>query len=95
MLGRGGQKTALQGLTRAAAQVRLLTMARKPAKPTITELLRESLTEADSLSAVARATGVQKASLIRFVSRRQSLRLDMADKLAAHFEIEVRRKRRT
>ncbi len=64
-------------------------MTRK-SKPTMTELLREALTEADSLYAVAKATGVQKASLIRFVSGRQSLRLDIADRLATFFNIESR-----
>lgn len=55
----------------------------------MTEWLRESLQEAESLNGVAVATGVQKASLIRFVSGRQSLRLDLADKLAQHFGIKV------
>lgn len=60
----------------------------------MTELLRDALAEAESLYAVAKATCVQKASLIRFLRGEQSLRLDMADKLAAHFGIESRRKRR-
>lgn len=62
--------------------------------PTMTDLLRRALAEAESLNSVAVATGVQKASLIRFLRREQSLRLDMADKLAAHFGIECRRVRR-
>ncbi|MBI4717165.1 MAG: hypothetical protein HY763_05115 [Planctomycetes bacterium] len=61
---------------------------------TMTELLREALREADSLYGVAKATGVQKASLIRFVSGRQSLRLDMADRLAAHFGVKCERRNR-
>lgn len=67
-------------------------MPRKSAKPTMTELLREVLAEAESVNSVANATGVQKASLIRFLRGEQSLRLDLADKLAAHFEIELKRK---
>jgi len=62
-------------------------MARKGTQTTITELLRAALAEADSLYGVAKATGVQKASLIRFLRGEQSLRLDMADKLAAYFSL--------
>lgn len=71
--------------------MRIVTM--KP-EPTMTDLLREALAEAESLNSVAVATGVQKASLIRFLRGEQSLRLDMADRLAAHFGIQSRRVRR-
>ena len=57
----------------------------------MTGLLREALKGADSLYAVAKASGVQKASLLRFLRGDQSLRLDLADKLAAYFGIECRR----
>lgn len=57
----------------------------------MTELLREALTDAESLYGVAKATGVEKASLIRFLRGEQSLRLDMADRLAAHLGIQCRR----
>lgn len=59
---------------------------------TMTQLLREAMTkqEAPSLYAVAKATGTQKASLGRFVSGKQSLRLDLADRLADYFGIESR-----
>ncbi len=60
----------------------------------MTDLLRKALAEAESLNSVAVATGVQKASLIRFLRGEQSLRLDLADKLAAYFGIECRRMRR-
>jgi plasmid maintenance system antidote protein VapI len=60
----------------------------------MTELLRQALTKSESLYAVAKATGVQKTSLIRFVRADQSIRLDMADRLAAHFNIECTRKGR-
>lgn len=68
-------------------------MASKPDK-TMTELLREALAGADSLRAVERATGVKNPSLVRFVQGKQSLRLDMADRLAAYFGIECRPTRR-
>jgi len=61
----------------------------------MTELLREALAECDeSLRAVARAAGCHHPSLVRFMAGKQSLRLDIADKLAAYFGIECRRKRR-
>ena len=60
----------------------------------MTELLKEALAEVESLRAVERATGVKNPSLVRFLQGKQSLRLDLADKLAAHFGIESRRTRR-
>ncbi|MGD8452205.1 MAG: hypothetical protein PVJ57_10340 [Phycisphaerae bacterium] len=65
-----------------------------PTHKTMTQLLRESLAEADSIRGVAKATGLTHVSLVRFVNGGQSLRLDLADKLAAHFGIECRRVRR-
>jgi len=60
----------------------------------MTDLLREALTRSASLRAVERATGVKRQSLMKFARGRQSLRLDKADALAAHFRIECRRKGR-
>lgn len=65
-------------------------MAKRREVVTITELLRAALKDADSLYGVAKATGVQQASLIRFLRGDQSLRLDVADKLAVHLGIECR-----
>jgi hypothetical protein len=59
----------------------------------MTELLREAITEAESIRGVARATGLDHASLLRFMAG-GSLRLDLADKLAAHLGI-VSTKRKT
>jgi len=61
---------------------------------TLSDLLREALREAPSIRAVARAAGVQRASLIRFRDGRQTLALDAADRLALHFGITHRRPRR-
>ncbi len=36
-----------------------------------------------------RETGVARASIMRFVRGSQSLRLDMAERLAAHFGLEL------
>jgi plasmid maintenance system antidote protein VapI len=43
-----------------------------------------------SLYAIAAATGLKRPSLSRFMSGKQSLRLDMADKLAAYFGLELK-----
>ncbi len=60
----------------------------------LSELLRAELNEAESLAAVERATGIKRQSLATFLRRESTLRLDAADKLAAHFGIESRRVRR-
>ena len=60
----------------------------------MTELLRQAMREADSIRGVAKATGLDHASMLRFTNGEQSLRLDLADQLAAHFDIECRRIRR-
>jgi plasmid maintenance system antidote protein VapI len=72
-------------------------MDKKPAsraskkRISISEALREALREADSLYAVHHATDVPKASIIRFLRGEQSLRLDMADRLAEHFNLSLRK----
>jgi plasmid maintenance system antidote protein VapI len=66
----------------------------KTPDPTMTRLLREALAErGESLRAVADATGVNHVSILRFLAGKQSLRLDMADRLAVHFGIKVSRPR--
>jgi len=62
---------------------------KKGTPKTMTEVLREALDAAPSIRGVAREAGLCHASLIRFAAGKRSLRLDMADKLAAHFKIEV------
>jgi plasmid maintenance system antidote protein VapI len=44
--------------------------------------------------ALERETGLTRASIMRFVAGKQSLRLDMADRLAAYFGLELKRKTR-
>jgi plasmid maintenance system antidote protein VapI len=68
-----------------------ITVLKKKRNPTLTELLRQSLAEAESLRGVARATGLKHPSLLKFLRGEQSLRLDLADKLAEHFGIESHR----
>lgn len=61
---------------------------------TMSELLRAAIAEAESLNAIQRATGIKRQSLATFLRGESTLRLDAADKLAAHFGIECRRMRR-
>lgn len=59
-------------------------------KKSMTEALRQCIVESsEAYSALERATGVKRASIMRFVRGETSLRLDLADKLAAHFGLEV------
>jgi len=62
-------------------------------KAPISNLLRQTIAESGvSYNALQKATGVTRASMMRFVRGDQSLRLDMADRLAAYFDLELRRK---
>jgi len=61
----------------------------------MTELLRAALAEGrESLNAIQRATGIKRQSLATFLRGESTLRLDAADKLAAHFGIVIRPGRR-
>ena len=65
----------------------------------ISDLLRQTIARAveegrTNYKALERDTGVTRASIMRFVRGSQSLRLDMADRLAAHFGLELRPKRK-
>ena len=61
----------------------------------MTEILRGAIeTSGVPYLELERETGVRRASISRFVRGETSLRLDIADRLAAYFGIEVRHKRR-
>jgi plasmid maintenance system antidote protein VapI len=65
----------------------------------ITALLQRTVRAAveggrTSYKALERATGLSRASIMRFVRGAQSLRLDMADRLAVFFGLELRAKRK-
>jgi plasmid maintenance system antidote protein VapI len=65
----------------------------KPAP--ISELLRRTVLRAvgqgrTSYLALERETGVTRASIRRFVNGERTLRLDMADRLAAYFGLVLR-----
>jgi len=63
---------------------------KRPKQP-ITEVLKKAIAESGkSLIGIQKETGVNRISLIRFMRGETSLRLDVADKLAAYFELELR-----
>jgi plasmid maintenance system antidote protein VapI len=67
---------------------------RKPTS-TLTAVLRDAIVRSGiSYKALSRDTGVARASIQRFVDGRQSIRLDMADRLAAFFGLELVERRR-
>jgi plasmid maintenance system antidote protein VapI len=64
-------------------------MATKRSAP-ITDLLRQTIIASKiPLLTLEQETGVQRASIMRFVRGEQSLRLDIADKLAAYFGLAL------
>ncbi len=54
----------------------------------MTDLLRQAIRQAPSVNGVAVRARVQKTSLIRFLRGDQTLRLDMAERLADYLGIE-------
>ena len=57
---------------------------------TMTNALREEIARSGvSFKMLERETGVVRQSLMKFAAGKQSLRLDMADKLAQYFGLEV------
>ena len=64
-------------------------MSKQPSP--ITDLLRETIIASKlPLLTLQEETGVKRASIMRFIRGQQSLRLDIADKLAAYFGLELR-----
>jgi plasmid maintenance system antidote protein VapI len=56
----------------------------------ITDVLRNAILGSGlPLLRIANETGIQRASLSRFARGKNSLRLDVADKLAAYFGLEL------
>jgi plasmid maintenance system antidote protein VapI len=69
-------------------------MTRNREESPISDLLRRTIAESNvPLKALERETGVSRASIMRFVRGSQSLRLDMADRLAAYFGLSLRKGR--
>jgi plasmid maintenance system antidote protein VapI len=68
-------------------------MTRK--QPTMSDVLKKAIAESGMAhNAIERATGVKRASIMRFLRGETSLRLDVADRLAAYFGLELRPKRK-
>jgi plasmid maintenance system antidote protein VapI len=70
-------------------------MASEDTTAPISDLLRRTIAEAiqegrTNFKALERETKVARASVMRFVRGSQSLRLDMADRLAARFGLRLR-----
>jgi plasmid maintenance system antidote protein VapI len=62
---------------------------------TISDALKRAIVQSGMAHlALERETGVQRASIMRFLRGEQSIRLDVADKLAAYFGLELRPKRK-
>lgn len=60
----------------------------------LTDPLRKAIVESGiSMLALSRETGIARASLIRFRRGETSLRLDVADKLAVYFGLELNRRK--
>jgi hypothetical protein len=64
----------------------------------ISDLLRQTIAKAvesgrTNYKALQRETGVTRASVMRFVTGRRFLRLDLADRLAAYFGLELKAER--
>jgi plasmid maintenance system antidote protein VapI len=65
-------------------------MSKSKPTSTLSAVLRDVIVESGiSYKALSRDTGVARASIQRFVDGRQSIRLDMADRLAAFFGLEL------
>ena len=63
---------------------------------TMTEILRKAIADSGMAHiAIERATGVKRACIARFVRGETSLRLDIADRLATFFHLELRPVRAT
>ena len=59
---------------------------------TMTDVLRRAIIDSGvSYKSLSRETGVARASIQRFVDGRQSIRLDMADRIAAFFKLGLRK----
>lgn len=61
---------------------------------TIEDVLREAILEdPQSYNALAAATGLARPSIVRFVKREGTLRLDMAAKLCTLYGLELTKRR--
>ena len=81
-------------LTGSSRSVITVTMNERQREVSVSDVLRRTIVESGvSYNALQRETGVSRASIMRFVEGRQSLRLDMADRLAAYFGLALQKVR--
>jgi len=60
----------------------------------MTAALRQALSASEAnFHELERRTGVKRQSLMKFARGQQSLRLDMADRLASYFGLEVTKRK--
>ena len=82
--------TCLTG--REVCDIRHTMKPRRRTAP-ITDLLRRTIAESDvPYLTLERETGVKRGSIARFVRGDQSIRLDLADRLAEYFGLELKHK---
>jgi plasmid maintenance system antidote protein VapI len=63
-------------------------------RTSISDALRQTIVESGlSYNALQRETGVTRASIMRFVRGDQSIRLDMADRLAEYFGLALSKRK--
>ncbi len=71
-------------------------MGKHKTQSRLTDPLRQAILDSGiPLLRLANETGVARGSLIRFSRGESSIRLDMADKLAAYFDLELHPTRKT
>ena len=69
--------------------MRGFTVRTTKSKP-LTSAIKQAVADSElSFKALERATGVKRQSLMKFMAGEQSLRLDMADKLATYFNLRL------
>jgi plasmid maintenance system antidote protein VapI len=66
-------------------------MSNQVASPITTPLKQTIINSGIPYKTLERVTGVKRSSIQRFVDARQSIRLDMADRLVAYFGLQLRK----
>lgn len=75
--------------TERGTTMRGFTVRTSRSKP-LTTALKQAIADSQlSFKALERDTGVKRQSLMKFMAGEQSLRLDMADKLASYFGLRL------
>ena len=67
------------------------TMKKKPPQSPLTDALKKAVIDSGlPLLQISKGSGVEYASLFRFMSGERSLRLDKADKIAVYFHLQLK-----